>query len=334
MNMSFVIRLFKNRYAGVSLGLMPVLLMMILVHVFPPVFMLFLTFAVCVSLLIYQFMVYKVYNLFLLHSAFATGLIALTMLATGHLLIPENYLVLTIEILLLVCSFFYLLYPQTYVRRLKRYSVKTERIYRFVAKTVVFLFSLHLIVLVVVFHFCPTLSEDTIHVLVCLSSIAALSVGLAYNLVMANMIQQTIESTPMIRVAPVCKGKLFLIKREVVTGGKVCEEWDLPIQAIPAMEEESADVYVRRLVSQKVASEAEPRFCLKYRGEMADGISHDVLLYVLPLHDEAELKDLPGEFVALDALTVENGEKRNYSRTLADELQHLQVAACLWQQYD
>ena len=131
---------------------------------------------------------------------------------------------------------------------------------------------------------------------------------------------------PIIRIAPVCNGKIYVIPHTSEEGTSVL---DLPmvdrIEKASSQSEKTA-----RKVKEKyhlhVKSEMQPRFSVQYKSASDNG--ETVYLYILPLKLEHEIQFHNGTFISADEI---NG--LHYSANLQKESELIGMAAELWKDY-
>ena len=131
---------------------------------------------------------------------------------------------------------------------------------------------------------------------------------------------------PIIRIAPVCNGKIYVIPHTSEEGTSVL---DLPmvdrIEKASSQSEKTA-----RKVKEKYhlhgKSEMQPRFSVQYKS--ASDNEETVYLYILPLKQEHEIQFHNGTFISADEI---NG--LHYSTNLQKESELIGMAAELWKDY-
>ena len=131
---------------------------------------------------------------------------------------------------------------------------------------------------------------------------------------------------PIIRIAPVCNGKIYVIPHTSEEGTSVL---DLPmvdrIEKASSQSEKTAHK-VKEKYHLHVKSEMQPRFSVQYKSASDNG--ETVYLYILPLKQEHEIQFHNGTFISADEI---NG--LHYSANLQKESELIGMAAELWKDY-
>ena len=134
------------------------------------------------------------------------------------------------------------------------------------------------------------------------------------------------DNMPIIRIAPVCNGKVYVVPHTPEEGTTVM---DLPIvdrieKASPQSEKTARKV--KEKYHLHVKSEMQPRFSVQYKSASDNG--ETVYLYILPLKQEHEIQFHNGTFISADEI---NGLQ--YSAYLQKESELIGMAAELWKDY-
>lgn len=134
------------------------------------------------------------------------------------------------------------------------------------------------------------------------------------------------ENMPIIRIAPVCNGRIYVIP------GHSADQLDLPLIERTASPLSKRSNKAARQLAQKHHSNLrtgeQPRFSVKYASPTDQ--AEDVYLYILPLNDEKEISFENGTFVSAEEIEAEG---HRYSEYLQKESGLLGMAAELWQDY-
>ena len=137
------------------------------------------------------------------------------------------------------------------------------------------------------------------------------------------------NNMPIIRIAPVCNGKIYVAPRRAADGENL--QWDLPIEESVEHVSIKSDKVARKIKEKyqsHIHSDASPRFCVQYTSKPHDGST--AYLYILPLQKEEEVHFHEGKFVSAEEIT-------NQSETFSDNLQEesalLGMAAELWAEF-
>ena len=117
---------------------------------------------------------------------------------------------------------------------------------------------------------------------------------------------------PIIRIAPVCNGKIYVVPRRSSQTGEYL--LDIPIEEQfqhASVSEKSAQKLKERYGSHIHTSE-QPRFSVKYKLKHTD---HDIVyLYILPLKDEGEINFCQGEFMTAEEIQTNTQSSQRRSR--------------------
>ncbi|MBQ4055806.1 MAG: hypothetical protein IJD32_01740 [Bacteroidaceae bacterium] len=145
---------------------------------------------------------------------------------------------------------------------------------------------------------------------------------------MKKTLKDSPTKMPIIRIAPVCNGKIYVVPRRSSQTGEYL--LDIPIEEQfqhASVSEKSAQKLKERYGSHIHTSE-QPRFSVKYKLKHTD---HDIVyLYILPLKDEGEINFCQGEFMTAEEIQTNT---QSYSHHLIEESELLGMAAELWQDF-
>ena len=133
----------------------------------------------------------------------------------------------------------------------------------------------------------------------------------------------------IIRIAPVCKGKIYVIPR--MTDKEESPQLDLPIMESVEHVSTKSDKVVCKIKEKyhlHIQTDVSPRFCVQHKSASASNTT--VYLYVLPLKQEDEIHFHNGHFV--DAEHIQTHPEQ-YNLTLQEESELLDMAAELWDDY-
>lgn len=137
------------------------------------------------------------------------------------------------------------------------------------------------------------------------------------------------NNLPIIRIAPVCNGKIYVTPRPSTEGKGL--RMDLPMEECVERLSKQSEKTARKVKERyhpHLRTEASPRFCVKHRSASPDeGI---VYLYVLPLKREEEIRFREGEFVTSEDISQ---HPEAYSPDLQKESELLGMAAELWDDF-
>ena len=142
---------------------------------------------------------------------------------------------------------------------------------------------------------------------------------------MENNSQQPCKNMPVIRIAPVCNGKIYVVPHSESS------RMDLPlIEQVDVHPVKSSNKLAKQLTKQHedVNTTEEPRFSVRYVSPVNK--DEHVYLYILPLSKEEEISFAEGKFISADE--IEENEHL-YSDYLQKESGLLGMAAELWGEY-
>ena len=93
------------------------------------------------------------------------------------------------------------------------------------------------------------------------------------------------ESMPIIRIAPICNGKVYVIPHSV------SPKMDIPFMEqtdiIPAKASNKLARQLMKKYASQISTSEQPRFCVKYNSPVHKDES--IYLYILPLKNEKEI---------------------------------------------
>ena len=137
------------------------------------------------------------------------------------------------------------------------------------------------------------------------------------------------DNMPIIRIAPVCNGKIYVAPRRAADGENL--QWDLPIEESVEHVSNKSDKVARKIKEKyqsHIHSDASPRFCVQYTSKPHDGST--AYLYILPLQKEEEVHFHEGKFVSAEEIT---NQPETFSDNLQEEGALLGMAAELWAEF-
>ena len=137
------------------------------------------------------------------------------------------------------------------------------------------------------------------------------------------------NNMPIIRIAPVCNGKIYVAPRRAADGENL--QWDLPIEESVEHVSTKSDKVARKIKEKyqsHIHSDASPRFCVQYTSKPHDGST--AYLYILPLQKEEEVHFHEGKFVSAEEIT---NQPETFSDNLQEESALLGMAAELWAEF-
>ena len=133
----------------------------------------------------------------------------------------------------------------------------------------------------------------------------------------------------IIRIAPVCNGKIYVVPRMVEKGET--PQLDLPIvECVEHMSAnpEKAARKVKEKFHQHLRTETMPRYCVMHRSDTTE--ESTIRLYVLPLQEEDEVRFHGGEWVTEEDIA---NRPEAYHPDLQTEGALLGMAAELWAEF-
>ena len=134
---------------------------------------------------------------------------------------------------------------------------------------------------------------------------------------------------PIIRIAPVCNGKIYVTPRSVMDNES--SRMDLPMEECVEHVSTQSDKTARKVKEkyhQHLRTDAYPRFCVKHRSSTEKEAI--IYLYVLPFKSEDEILFREGKFVTSEDISK---HPEVYSPDLQVESELLGMAAELWDDF-
>lgn len=137
------------------------------------------------------------------------------------------------------------------------------------------------------------------------------------------------NSMPIIRIAPICNGKIYVIPQS--SADKGTPKLDLPIKEQVAQAPSKSGKAAKRIQEKyhlHIHTDMHPRFSVKYK-PFSDR-QETVYLYILPLKEESEISFQEGKFISADEINANNSL---FCENLQQEGELLGMAAELWNDY-
>ena len=137
------------------------------------------------------------------------------------------------------------------------------------------------------------------------------------------------DKTPIIRIAPVCNGKIYVVPRHSSENKDI--HWDLPIEESVEHISTQSDKIACKIKGKyhaHIQAQMSPRFSVKYQSPSHLGST--TYLYILPLQEESDIHFHEGKFIDAENI-AEQAEK--YSLHLQQEGELLGMAAELWDDF-
>lgn len=143
---------------------------------------------------------------------------------------------------------------------------------------------------------------------------------------MENQRLNSCKNMPILRIAPVCNGKIYVTPRHS------SNQMDLPLEEYTTDAPSQSSNKLARLLTSKYESqihtEEQPRFSVKYTSPINK--QEEVYLYILPLNHEQEISFDNGTFISAEEIEAEGSR---FSQYLQKESGLLGMAAELWKDY-
>ena len=142
---------------------------------------------------------------------------------------------------------------------------------------------------------------------------------------MENQCQKACENMPIIRIAPICNGKIYVMPHTE------SRQMDLPLMEQVACHPVKSSNKLAKQLTQKhknIHTPEEPRFSVRYISPSNE--EEHVYLYILPLSKEDEIHFEEGKFISANEI---EDNAHLYSDYLQKESGLLGMAAELWNDY-
>lgn len=312
-----------------STGLIPTIICMFLCIFFPDTAVLYAITLGSILYVLYRYIRFPYHqpNLFLLHGTLALAIVSVIKKIGGNWLIPDNTINITLEILILSFSLLYSITPGFYRNFFSYFHHKVPAMNNWGIYLIISLSGLHLFIFCVTYLFFHPLSATTIYIMEQIIPPLLYIVCILINFSFVEALVQHCKKMPCLRIAPVCDGKVYVVPLQNFE--KEAGKFDLPIRSYITDHTADTDSYAKKVeeeYSKFIIGQPEPRFSLKYLTDMEKMI----LLYVLPLNEEAEICFPKGKFVTPQEIEA-NPEQ--YSVLLNEEVSHLSIVAEMWKEY-
>lgn len=323
--------LLKYKDKIVSFGLLPIIITLIGIHLFPTTAMLGTGLAISIAGLLYDVLRLKGLNFFLLQGTIGIGVCFLLRLFTGYEYIPKNSLTPSLEFMLLVCAFIHVTAPEIYRNFLKKFHLNFTSSYLLEAKIIVIFSSIHLIVLFFLYNklipFSPENNFGIIYLIPTLIYVICLVINIVGIQIAAT---QSPQEQHIIRIVPICNGKIYLTPHAENT-----TIWDAPIKTLFDEPLRKSQRHAKNLVKKHQSTSHTthkkkffPRLILSYRTQGSTPAF--VQLYILPVSHEDEFKLSEGYFFTCEDIR-QNPEK--FSNELRIECDRLHMVAQIWKEF-
>lgn len=319
--------LLKYKDTIVSMGLLPTLCTLIGLHWLPAAPVLLTGILSSLGGLVYAIGYRRSLNFFLLQ-----GLIGMTLCYSfsgygNPSLLSEADLTFVLEFLLLVFAFLYLTLPDSYQTWLAQMHLTHHISYRLEAKIIVILSTAHLLSLFFVYASGRPPHPHIDYVFRHLIPICIYLLCMIINIVGIRLALQA-EELPgsLIRIAPLYQGKIYLTDLP-------SSVWDLPLTTTLLGPSSAIDRKARKLIRKNIAApHRAPRLLLRHWTDETSGAHRrPVSVYIYPLHRADELRTEKGRFFTFEEIKQQPSD---FSPSLLKELEHLQMAAEVWNEYE
>lgn len=316
-----------------SNGLIPTIICMVFCIFLPDTAVLYATTLGSILYIIYRYIKLPSHhpNLFLLHGTLALIIVSVIKKIGGDWLIPNNSINMTLEILILSFSLLYLITPTPYQKLFSYFHYKIPSTHNWGIYILVPLSGLHLLLFCIIYLFFHPLSETMVSIMEQIVPPLLYIVCILINFFLVQaFIKDCKRRLPCLRIAPVCDGKIYVVPLNHYE--EEAGKFDLPIESYIADRTADTNLYAKKLeedYGKYITGQPEPRFSLKYLTNM-NKIEKTVLLYILPLDEEAEIRFPQGKFVTPEEIEA-NPEQ--YSFLLNEEINHLSLVVEMWKEY-
>lgn len=316
-----------------STGLIPTIICMILCIFFSDAAVLYVCSLASIIYILYRLVKPPVYqpNLVLLHGTLALIIASVIKSIGGNVLIPDGTVPITLEILILCFSLLYLMAPIVYTRIFTYFHYKISILNYWATQIIALLSGIHLFISCIIFLFFSPLSYNMLYVMTHIVPPLIYIICIFVNDVFVKTVSRTYKKMPFLRIAPICNGKIYVAPRS--QQGEEPGKLDIPMEEYIYAPKTDIDKFAReveRKYSNNLTGQLEPRFSLKHLTKADNGTQKTVLLYVLPLNDESQIHFTGGKFVTPKDIEADSSQ---YSSFLKEEMDHLNVAAQMWEEY-
>lgn len=324
--------LLKYKDKIVSFGLLPIIITLIGIHFFPTTAMLGTGLAISIAGLLYDVLRLKGLNFFLLQGTIGIGICFLLRLFTRYDYIPQNSLTPSLEFMLLVCAFIHVTAPEIYQYFLKKFHLNFTSSYLLEAKIIVIFSSIHLLILFFLYNELIPFSPENNFGIIYLTPTLIYVICLIINIVGIQIAAtQSPREQHIIRIVPICNGKIYLTPHE---GDTII--WDAPITSLFDGPLRKSLLQAKKLIKTHQTpishtihkKKKEPRLILSYRTQGSTPAF--IQLYILPVNHEDEFKFSKGYFFTCEDIK-QNPEK--FSNELRIECNRLHMAAQTWKEF-
>lgn len=309
----------------VSIGLLPIIITLIGLHFFPNTEMLGMGLLLSMIMLTYNIIKMKDLNFFLLLGTLGIGTCFFLRLFWGYKYVPLNTITPTVEFSLMAFAFIYYSAPELYKDIISKLGIRICFSYKFETKIIIILSSIHLLLLYIIKTLNHDWSPEGRFFMINIVPVSIYIICLIVNTLGIHFVAKIEKSRHnIIRIAPVCNGKLLLSQKNTTS-----HIWDIPIERNLEGTLDDSKKYATKTTKRILGTNVQPRFILQYTEECSCGICNNVLLFILPLKTESDIK-LDGKFFNFE--DIENNILQ-INPCIKKELEHLRDAASLWKEF-
>ncbi|WP_299230447.1 hypothetical protein [uncultured Bacteroides sp.] len=309
----------------VSIGLLPIIITLIGLHFFPNTEMLGMGLLLSMIMLTYNIIKMKDLNFFLLLGTLGIGTCFFLRLFWGYKYVPLNTITPTVEFSLMAFAFIYYSAPELYKDIISKLGIRICFSYKFETKIIIILSSIHLLLLYIIKTLNHDWSPEGRFFMINIVPVSIYIICLIVNTLGIHFVAKIEKSRHnIIRIAPVCNGKLLLSQKNTTS-----HIWDIPIERNLEGTLDDSKKYAMKTTKRILGTNVQPRFILQYTEECSCGICNNVLLFILPLKTESDIK-LDGKFFNFE--DIENNILQ-INPCIKKELEHLRDAASLWKEF-
>lgn len=309
----------------VSIGLLPIIITLIGLHFFPNTEMLGMGLLLSMIMLTYNIIKMKDLNFFLLLGTLGIGTCFFLRLFWGYKYVPLNTITPTVEFSLMAFAFIYYSAPELYKDIISKLGIRICFSYKFETKIIIILSSIHLLLLYIIKTLNHDWSPEGRFFMINIVPVSIYIICLIVNTLGIHFVAKIEKSRHnIIRIAPVCNGKLLLSQKNTTS-----HIWDIPIERNLEGTLDDSKKYAMKTTKRILGTNVQPRFILQYTEECSCGICNNVLLFILPLKTESDIK-LNGKFFNFEDIE-DNIQLIN--PCIKKELEHLRDAASLWKEF-
>lgn len=321
------------RYLLMTLGLVPSMVCMI-IYLFSPdesIVHICTMFSLGIVLFRAVFPPCNQPNLLLAHGTMALMLVSAARIIWGEWLIQDDMVPITLEILTLSFSLFYLTSPEFYDRFFGFFRYKVPLVNWWATKIVAFLCGIHLGIFSLATLIFGPLSSTAFFIIAIVFPPLVYLLCILINYYFIKTLSRVVQDLFLVRIVPVCNGKIYVSPRNHTQNEP--EKLDIPIEEmIYALGDDANDTALRIVKDyhSHFSGELELRFSLQHKTMMSNNKEQVILLYILPLNREEQIHFQGGEFILPQEI---KSSPSRYSSFLQEEADHLATVAEMWKTY-